>query len=229
LLAAAAAHVGGVVILAVDTRDVYDRTASVYAPIALAVFVLVVAATLVLTWRGTRRERPSGPTEAHRIEAGVAVVIAVIVAVLVPVTLHEQGRVDAAKASAVAPGDLRVRVIGAKWNWRFAYPGRGIEVAGRAGAPATLTVPAGRPVHFAATSLDVVHAFWIPAMRFQRELFPGRDVRFTLTFPHPGLNTNAACSFFCGLGHSDMRFEVRVLPAAAFDAWASRAGSGSAP
>jgi cytochrome c oxidase subunit II len=207
---------------AVDTSDVYDRTAAVYAPIALAVLVLVVGATLAFTWRGARRATPRGPDEAHRFEIGYALVLGVIVAGLVAVSFHEQGRVDAAKAAPVARDDVRVRVVAAKWTWRFEYPGLGIASTGRPGAPATLTVPAGRDVHVDATSLDVIHGFWIPAMRFQRQLFPGRQVRFTLTFPRPDVMDSGECSMFCGLGHGDMRFQVRVLAPAAFDTWARR-------
>jgi cytochrome c oxidase subunit 2 len=209
-------------LLGVDTSDVYDRTASVYAPIALAVLVLVIGATLAFTWRGARRTTPRGPDEAHRFEIAYALVLAVIVAGLVAVSFHEQGRIDAAKAAPVARGDVRVRVIAAKWTWRFEYPGLGITVAGRPGAPATLTVPAGRAVHIEATSLDVVHGFWIPAMRFQRQLFPGKQVRLTLTFPRPDVMDSGECSMFCGLGHADMRFQVQVLTPAAFEAWTRR-------
>jgi cytochrome c oxidase subunit II len=205
-----------------DTSDVYDRTAAVYAPVALAVLVLVAGATLAFVWRGARRSAPRGPDESHRFEIAYALVLAVVVAGLVAVTFREQSRIDAAKAAPVARGDVRVRVVAAKWNWRFVYPGLGIAVAGRPGVPATLTVPAGRAVHVDATSLDVVHGFWIPAMRFQRQLFPRQDVRFTLTFPRPDVMDSGECSMFCGLGHSDMRFQVRVLAPAAFDAWARR-------
>ena len=79
-------------------------------------------------------------------------------------------------------------------------------------------------MNFRATSLDVVHAFWIPALRFQRELFPEQVVDFRLTFPDVLSTTNAACSFFCGLYHERMLFYVRVLPRAEFDAWARRGG-----
>jgi cytochrome c oxidase subunit II len=195
-------------IVGVDTSDVYDRTAAVYAPVALAVLVLVGGATLAFVWRGARRSAPRGPDESHRFEVAYALVLAVVVAGLVAVTFREQSRIDAAKAAPVARG--------------FEYPGLGIVVAGRPGVPATLTVPAGRAVHVDATSLDVVHGFWIPAMRFQRQLFPRQDVRFTLTFPRPAVMDSGECSMFCGLGHSDMRFQVRVLAPAAFDAWARR-------
>jgi cytochrome c oxidase subunit 2 len=196
--------------------DAYDSVAAVYAPIAVAVFVIVVGAIGLLVWRGRRRV-VAGGAEARPLAEGLYVaVLAAIVAVLVAVTFTQQGRVEAAAGRREA---LEVSVIAAKWNWRFRYPVSGIEVAGAPGRPATLVVPAGRPVRFTATSLDVLHAFWIPARRFQRQLVPGRRTVFVLTFPSPGLDDNATCSMYCGLGHADMRFQVRALAPADFDAW----------
>jgi cytochrome c oxidase subunit 2 len=202
---------------AIDTRATYDAVAGVYAPIAAAVFVLVVGAIALLVWRGRRRARGGGAAERPAAEALYVAVLAATVAVLVSVTFAAQGRIDAAAAK---PG-LPVRVIAAKWNWRFEYPGTGIVIAGRAGAPATLVVPSGREVRFSATSLDVLHGFWIPERRFQRILVPGKTAQFSIVFGAPGLVRNATCSFFCGLGHSDMRFLVRVLAPGDFDAWLS--------
>jgi cytochrome c oxidase subunit II len=198
-----------------DTRGTYDTVAAVYAPIALAVFVLVLGAIGLLVWRGRRRARPGGPAERPVAEALYVAGLAAVVAVLCAVTFTGQGRIEAATGKAGLP----VQVTAAKWNWRFAYPGTGIAVVGRPGAPATLTVPAGREIRVTATSVDVLHGFWIPDRRFQRILVPGRSARFSLVFPRPGVIQNATCSFFCGLGHSDMRFLVRVLVPADFDAW----------
>lgn len=209
--------------LAVDTRAVYESVEAVYLPIAVAVFALVTGTIAWLSWRGRRLSPERGAMEAPRFELAYAAVLAAIVAVLVAVTFHAQGRVEGAKARPPATGAVRVDAVAAKWSWRFEYPDLGVRVASRPGAPATLTVPAGREVRFSAVSLDVTHGFWIPAMRFQREVFPGRPARFALTFPRPGFTENAACSFFCGLGHSDMRFAVHILAPAEFEAWARRA------
>src|SRR4051812_44860785 len=111
---------------AVDTSDVYDRTAAVYAPIALAVLVLVVGATLAFTWRGARRATPRGPDEAHGFEIGYALVLGVIVAGLVAVSFHEQGRVDAAKAAPVAGGGVRGRGGAAQGAGGREGPGGGV-------------------------------------------------------------------------------------------------------
>jgi cytochrome c oxidase subunit 2 len=88
-------------------------------------------------------------------------------------------------------------------------------------------VPAGADVEFEGVSLDVTHAFWIPAVRFQRQLFPQRPSRFAITFPERGFLSSSRCSFFCGLRHQDMRFGVDVLAPDEFRRWA-RAHTGAA-
>jgi cytochrome c oxidase subunit 2 len=201
--------------IGLDTRAEYDGVAGVYLPIALAVFVIVAGAIGWFVWRGRRRAGADGAEERPVAEAVYVGVLAVIVAVLVAVTFTHQGRIeDAGAHPAVA-----VSVVAAKWNWTFRYPAYGIELAGSDRGPAELVVPAAREVRFTATSIDVLHGFWIPARRFQRQLVPGQRAVFALTFPRPGLEQNATCSMFCGLGHSDMRFRVRVLAPADFDAW----------
>jgi heme/copper-type cytochrome/quinol oxidase subunit 2 len=82
-----------------------------------------------------------------------------------------------------------------------------------------LTVPAGVDVEFQATSVDVVHGFWVPALKFQRQLIPGQTATFRLTFPRPGFTSNGACSFFCGLEHARMRFVIDVRSREDYEAW----------
>jgi cytochrome c oxidase subunit 2 len=204
-----------VLVPAVDTRDAYAEVASVYAPIGAAVFVIVCGAIGLLVWRGRRRARPGGREERPVAEAVYVGMLAAIVVVLVVVTFRGQSRIE----SAAAKPALVVGVTAAKWNWTFRYPGTGIEVTGRPGAPATLVVPSGREVRFTGNSLDVLHGFWIPERRFQRILVPGRSARFSIVFGKPGRLDSATCSFFCGLGHADMRFTVEVLAPADFDVW----------
>ena len=208
--------------LAANTRDVYDDLAALYLPIAAVVFALVVGALAWMVVRGVRRrgEPSGGASDANKLELAYAGLLAVAVAVLVAATFGAQDR----EAATAAPAPELVRVVAAKWSWRFEYPRHGIVEAGRGGAPAVLTVPAGEEVRFEGVSLDVIHAFWIPSMRFQRQLIPGRRTGFRLTFPRPGFTSNAACSFFCGLDHASMRFAVRVLPPAEYRAWAQSGG-----
>ncbi len=86
--------------------------------------------------------------------------------------------------------------------------------------PATLVVPRGEPVAFRLDALDVIHAMWVPDLRFKKDAIPGRTNRFDLTFPSAGYYSGMGeCSEFCGLYHANMRFNVSVLEPAAFRAW----------
>jgi cytochrome c oxidase subunit 2 len=196
----------------VDTRDVYDGLAALYVPIAVAVFCAVVAA---MVWVVVRRA--AGTPDEHRgLELSYAVALGLVAAILIVATFRA---VDRESASAAAPAEV-IRVVAGKWDWRFEYPRHGIVETGSAnGAPAMLTVPAGEEVEFRATSVDVIHGFWIPAMKFQRQLIPGQTATFRLTFPRPGFATSGTCSFFCGLEHARMHFTVNVLSRADYDAW----------
>jgi cytochrome c oxidase subunit 2 len=205
--------------LAADTRDVYDGLAALYLPIAAVVFAAIVLATGWLVWTGRRRPAPEGPEESNRLELGYAAALAVVVAVLLAASFHALDRENARAAGAPE----LVRVVAGKWNWRFEYPRHGIVVTGGSnGAPAVLTVPAGVEIEFQATAVDVIHAFWVPALKFQRQLVPGRTATFRLTFPRPGFAESGACGFFCGLEHARMRFAVEVLSRADYAAWAAR-------
>src|SRR4051812_29537200 len=165
---------------------------------------------------GRRRSEPGERANNMPLEVALVVVLAVSAGVLVAVSFHAEDRVGEAEADA----HLRVNLVAAKWRWRFEYPAQRVVVQGRDGETPTLVVPAGTDIDFNGVSLDVIHAFWIPEMRFQRQLFPDRPTRFAMTFPEPGYMPGARCSFYCGLRHDQMRFEVQVLTPAAFRAWA---------
>ena len=204
----------------VGTRHEFRALSGVYVPIAVAVFVVVVSvlAFVIARFRDRPGHSVSGWTSAPRAELVYVVVVAVIAGVLVLLTYRTESRVDALAASPA----LRISATGSDWRWSFYYPGEGIDEIGRPGAPTDLYVPAGRTIEFDLTSLDVIHAFYIPYEDYQRAAIPKLVNRFDLVFPRPGLETSGYCNEFCGIGHTEMRFEVHVLTPTEFAAWASR-------
>lgn len=205
LRARAAGYLG----LVVDTRAEYAKLTSLYLPIGLGVFALVVIVFAAFVWRyRAGRDAPTGgPSEHMAIEGAWVAAIAITLVVLVVATFRVENRVDAVAAKPA----LTVHVVAAKWVWRFQYPD------GRTSRD-ELVVPSGRTIRFDAVSLDVLHDFWISALRFQRQVWPDHHERFDLVFPHPG-EYSGQCAWFCGLYHDDMRFTVRALGASAFARW----------
>lgn len=204
-----------------DTREEYQSLFNIYWPIGVGIFViiLVLVVFVVLRYRSSSDEFPQGTDSSMPAEIGYAAFVGLIVAALLYFTYTTMS--DEQSASAEAPG-ARISVVSAKWNWRFEYGGGVVEQGTRVRTP-TLVVPAGTPVRFDMTSIDVIHSFWIPSTRFKRDAFPGRWTRFVLRFDEPGFFRLAGeCNQFCGLLHAYMQFHLKVLPRQEYDSWLSR-------
>ena len=204
----------------VDTRKEIEALASTYLPIAIVVFALVLLGTIVplFVFRARRRGEPSDREEPPWLPIGYAAVLIAIVALLVTLTFNAQDKIS---AKVTRPG-LQVNVTAAKWNWRFDYPAQHISQIGGDSTPTSLVVPTGTDVRFNLTSLDVIHSFWVPYVRFKRDAFPRRTTSFVLSFPGVGYHTAGRCAEYCGLKHDQMIFTVEVMSRNDFNAWVSQ-------
>lgn len=70
----------------------------------------------------------------------------------------------------------------------------------------------GRPVKLEMESRDVIHAFWVPAMRLKQDVIPGRvtEIRFTPILANPD-GYPVVCAELCGGGHGQMRISGGVV------------------
>lgn len=202
----------------VDKRHEYSGLESIYLPIAIAVFVIVCLFVLYAWARGRARRRRDEPasqrTEHNPIELGYATLLAIVAAVLVYLTFTTEDRTDAV---ARQPG-LAIEATAGQWDWRFSYPRYGVTVEQTPSKPAEIRVPTGTDVNFTGTSSDVIHAFYVPERRFKRDLFPGRNAKFTVMWPKP-VSDVGRCAEYCGYLHAEMPFHVRAVPPAEFRAW----------
>ncbi|MEJ7696207.1 MAG: cytochrome c oxidase subunit II [Candidatus Limnocylindrales bacterium] len=84
-----------------------------------------------------------------------------------------------------------------------------------------MTVPTGRTIKLDLTSLDVIHAFYVPQFLFKRDVVPGRtnSFEFNVKDSDAGQTFRGQCAELCGAGHRIMLFEVHALTPADFDAW----------
>lgn len=98
----------------------------------------------------------------------------------------------------------RIEAEGRQWTWTFRYPDHG-----GARTNGVLHLPAGAPVDIVVTSLDVIHAFWVPQLAGKIDAIPGRVNHLRIRADRPG-RYEALCNEFCGLGHAGMRFIVVV-------------------
>lgn len=111
-----------------------------------------------------------------------------------------------------------VDVTAFQWGWKFTYPGHKAYVVGQTTQTPVLVMPAGEDVRINLVSADVVHGFYVPQFNFSRYAQPGLTNVFTFNITKPGLY-KGQCSQLCGLYHSLMYFNVRVLTPGGYQAW----------
>ncbi len=192
---------------------------NVFMWIAIGVLALVVVLVIYVVVRFKRRDTLLAKQTHYRpiIEITYVIIPLILVIALFFLTLsglHEVGATDA------RPDEV-IDVIGFQWDWQFDYPDEGVTVTGdTAGDPPELVLPANSKVRFNLTSRDVIHSFWIPEFHFKRDLIPGSPTSFDVTVGDAvGSYPSGACAEFCGLNHTSMIFNVRVVDRADFDRW----------
>jgi cytochrome c oxidase subunit 2 len=202
--------------LASDTRHQFSSLFSLYAWVTIVTAAIIFAVVLFAAWRYRRRpgRKPSARHEANAAELVYVLVLVGVIALLVTRTFTTENRVDAIASNV----NERVQVTAFKWGWRFTYPRTGVSVVGDNVRPPTLHLPVGEPVEFVQHSQDVVHSFWVPALRFKRDVWPDATTTFELTVERPGVYAGR-CAEFCGLHHSDMNFTVIAESKARFERW----------
>lgn len=112
--------------------------------------------------------------------------------------------------------EIVVEVTGQQFAWSYEYP---TSVTGSAPLKTTqLYVPDNESVYFKIRSLDVIHAFWIPAFRLQIDAVPGITTTYRATPDRIG-SYPVVCNLLCGVGHGLMRSTVHVVKPDRFQAW----------
>ncbi len=210
-----------------STRSEYDHLFSIYVPIAVGVFVVIVTVVgiSVAIFRRRPVERAARWHENNLLEGSYAILLGCVVAFLLYVTFTAEHRVDTV-ANRERPA-LTIDVTASKWEWTFTYPAYGFSVRSGTVGRQPLVVPADEPIRFNLTSVDVIHSLWIPALRYKHDAIPGSTQVATLLFSRgvfPG-----QCAEFCGLRHADMIFTAYGVSPGAFAWWARGRGTGPTP
>jgi cytochrome c oxidase subunit 2 len=191
------------------------------------VIVTVIVWGLV-TWSILRyRRRGDGlPVQTHgnmRVEAIWTLIPAATVLVLFVLTLQTLAAVN-----RVDPGGVNLHVTAFRWQWQATYPDAGVTITGTTAQKLEVVLPVNTPIHVTLESLDVNHAFYVPAFLFKRDAIPGRPNTFDITVTAPGVYPGS-CAEFCGIGHDQMLFTIRGVDMATYEAWlAAHATPGSA-
>ena len=184
--------------------------------IMLAIVVPTICATLAFAWwfRASNRRAQFRPEFAYsgRIELVTWSIPVMVILFLGGITWIGSHELEPSKPLDVPGEVLEVQVVSLDWKWLFIYPQQGIATVNQ------LTIPAGRPVHFALTSASVMNAFFIPQLGSMIYTMNGMATQLNLMADRPG-TLRGMSSHYSGDGFSDMHFAVSVVAPEQFGAW----------
>ncbi len=108
-------------------------------------------------------------------------------------------------------------VVGKQWMWHMQHA-NGIRENNE------LHIPVDEPVKFTMISQDVIHAFYVPEFRMQRQVQPGEYTQMWVKPTKVG-KYHIYCNMYCGTQHSEMGGWVYVMSRADYDKWAASGGT----
>ncbi|MDY0082664.1 MAG: cytochrome c oxidase subunit II [Ignavibacteriaceae bacterium] len=114
------------------------------------------------------------------------------------------------KMSDIPENAMTIDVTAQMWNWSFKYANGKVADS--------LYVPVDKPIVLNLQSMDVVHAFYIPAFRIKKDVFPKQNRVVWFEADEIG-DYDIACAEYCGLNHSYMYNKIKVVSEEDFSNW----------
>jgi cytochrome c oxidase subunit II len=197
----------------------------------------ILAQIILLVGLFLPRERRPRFSPTWRWIASVAFALGMVWMTLVAENLWSTIRLTPAASNAV-----QVEVTGVQFEWYFRYPGvdgtygaiKSSLVDAAGGNPlgldpadphshddivtSVLVLPVDRQAEIRLRAQDVVHGFFVPAMRVMQNATPGMPSQIHITPTRIG-DYAIVCSQLCGLGHYRMHAVLRVVSQRDFATW----------
>lgn len=193
-----------------DIAHKVDWLNSLLTQLSLFFTVLIVGAMIYFAIRYRRKDgqiaetpRIEGSNLLEAVWTIIPTIICIYIAYYGVVIYNDMRRED--------PNALEIGVWGQKWKWDFEY-GNGKKTINE------FVVPVNRQVKLVMKSRDVLHSFFIPAMRVKRDVVPGTYNSLYFTPIKTG-TYRTFCTEYCGTEHSSMMASLRVVSEAEYDRW----------
>ncbi len=194
----------------------------------IAVFVLALLVYVMVRFRASANPVPSKTAHNTLLEvAWTLIPVAILLVIAIPSfkLLYFADRPEKA--------ELTVKAVGHQWFWSYEYPDNGnftfdatmVEAADlKQGQPRLLetdyrvVVPVDTNVRLLTTSVDVIHAWAMPAFGVKKDAVPGRLLETWFRAEREGVYYGQ-CSELCGTNHGFMPIAVEVVSKDAFAKW----------
>jgi len=191
----------------------------------LGITCLVIAELVLLFCVVRFRRRPDNKRARYLTGVGWPQAKWVLIPVMVVVIFDFVIDISNAQAwheikESLPTSGMRVRIKAEQFAWTFIYPGPDGKLGSDddSSSPNELHVPIYSDVTFELQAKDVLHSFWVPALRLKQDAVPGRVISGWFRATKAG-RYDIACAELCGGGHSQMAAVLSVDDRPTYDAW----------
>ncbi|GAB1422662.1 hypothetical protein MASR2M15_29010 [Anaerolineales bacterium] len=190
-----------------------------------AIFMLVQGLLLfsIFRFRARAGDTSDGPPQHGNVTLEIVwTIIPIIIVSFLAIyswTVWNDNITPHTNENLINGSSIAIDVEGARFAWKFTY-----ETGMTTGSNEPVNVASnvfhtyvGQNVKLNMHSVDVIHSFWVPAMRVKQDVIPGRvtEVRFTPVKPDSGYQYTTedgsryneyriVCAELCGSGHGQM-------------------------
>lgn len=187
-----------------------------FTGISVTIFILVEALLIYAVLRFRKKGNENGEPEQVHGNTTVELAWTIGPALIVLFIAVQSIRAIFVLAEPPAPPDIKIRVTGKQWWWKFDYI-EGLDSEGIVTAN-ELHLPVGKRAYFEIESSDVIHSFWLPNMGGKRDATPGHTNRMYFTPISTGTFLGQ-CAEFCGTAHALMKMTLVVQTEEEFRRW----------
>lgn len=174
-------------------------------------FLVLITGLMIYFVVKYNRKRNSKATNVHG-HIGLEIAWTIIPTILVLI-MFWYGWMGYTDMTEIPDKALTIDVTAQMWKWGFKYEnGKTSD---------SLYVPVDKSIKLNLTSIDVTHAFYIPAFRIKKDVYPNQTRAVWFKTEELG-SFDIACAEYCGLNHSYMYNKINVLPEKEFNNWLSQ-------
>lgn len=173
-------------------------------------FLFLIGLTFTMLYFIYRYNKKKNPV-ATQIEGSTKLeIIWTVIPTILVLVMFYYGWVAWAPMKKAPKDTFNIKVIARMWNFTFEYEnGKRTD---------TLFVPLNKAVKLDLVALDVIHSLYIPSFRVKEDVVPGRD-KFVWFIPQREGLYDLFCTEYCGMNHSYMLNQVKVMNEKQFSSW----------
>jgi len=179
-----------------------------YITIISIIMLVGISATVILFVYKYHEKKHPRPIQTHG-NVFIEIIWIVIPTILV-ISMYFVSTNDYIALRQRADIDIEIDVEARMYSWAFTYENGHVSD--------TLYVPVGKTIKFNLTSADVIHSFYIPALRIKEDCVNNRST-FMIVQPEKTGEYVITCAEYCGILHWDMMTKYIVVDEQTFQTW----------